>query len=115
MAGISPHYYYWDRYAFRDDRWPILQWKWFTDMRLVMLYDPGDEWVSCHACFGGFAVYRRSALVTAAGPCMYNATDPINVVDVEHISMSTCVRSHGGRVMINPGGFIRYPVMAYTP
>lgn len=115
VAGVAPNFYYWDRYAFRDERWPILQWKWFYDMRLVMLYDPGDEWVQCHACFGGFAVYRRSALVTPAGACLYNATDPINVVDVEHVSMSTCVRQHGGRVFINPAGFIRYPVMAYTP
>lgn len=111
VAGVAPHFYYWDRYAYREDRWPILQWRWFTDMRAVMLYDPGDAWVPCHSCFGGFSVYRRSAV----GPCYFNATDPINVVDCEHVSFCTCIRQRGGRIFVNPGGFLRYPVMAYTP
>ena len=110
VAGVAPHYYYWDRYAYREVRWPILQWRWFVEMSAVMKFDPGEDWLECHACFGGFAVYRRSAL----GSCLFNATDPINVVDCEHISMSTCVRDHGGKVFINPAGFIRYPYSHYN-
>ena len=111
VAGVAPHLYYWDRYAYREERWPILQWRWFLDMRLVMHYDPGEAWVPCHSCFGGFTMYRRAAM----GTCLFNASDPINVVDCEHVSFSKCVRDHGGAVFINPSAYMRYPHMVYTP
>ena len=74
-----------------------------------MLYSPGEDWVPvAGSCFGGFAVYRRSAIEPCDGT--YSG-----IKDCEHVIFSKCIRDHGGKLFMNPTSWIRYPVFSYFP
>ena len=118
VAGIAPHYYYWDRYAWRDHRWPKgpseMGWPYLADARLNMLNDPGEDWVPASlVCFGGYTVYRRAAIKHCGGT--YSGVDELNRFEVEHASLSRCIREHNYTLFMNPSAFIRYAVYIYAP
>ena len=118
VAGVPPHWYYWDRYAYRDDRWPYgppdKGWPYLADARIKMLYDPGEEWVPVSVgCFGGFAVYKREYVRQCDQA--YSGHDKKGRVDCEHIAFSQCLLSKGGKLWMNPSSWIRYPVTMYAP
>ena len=81
---------------------------------MKMLYDAGEDWVPVSvSCFGGFAVYRRSAIVPCNGA--YSGYDSKGRVDVEHAPFSQCILRNGGLLFMNPSAFLRYPVTMYFP
>ena len=116
-AGIAPHWYYWDRYAWRDERWPKsaneMGASYLADARIKMIHDPGEDWVPAFSCFGGFAVYRRAAIKECRDT--YRGNDEAGRSDCEHVTFSRCIRTHGSSLYMNPSAWLRYDQLAYYP
>jgi hypothetical protein len=61
------------------------------------LADPPEE---VHSCFGGLAIYRKSAI----GSCRYSAGKG----DCEHVLFNQCLRQHGKTLVFNPRQAVNY-------
>ena len=117
QAGAPPHWYYYDRYAWRDERWPKspieMGESYLADARIKMIHDAGEDWVPAFSCFGGFAVYRRAAIKECRGT--YRGNDEAGLDACEHVAFSKCILAHGSSLYMNPSAWLRYNQLRYWP
>ncbi|MBF9020232.1 hypothetical protein HKCCA1058_05915 [Rhodobacterales bacterium HKCCA1058] len=57
-----------------------------------------SEWVEVDSAFGGFAIYKRSALEGVK----YEGLDENNEEVCEHVYLHQMIKSNGGKIFINP-------------
>jgi hypothetical protein len=63
------------------------------------IYAPGSEIVPVESCFGGIAIYKKSALSN----CYYDS------VSCEHVGLHKCIREQNqARIVMNPTQIMRY-------
>jgi hypothetical protein len=57
-----------------------------------------QDWIEVDSAFGGLGIYRRMMLDGAS----YRGLSETNEPQCEHVSLHAAIRSHGGRIFINP-------------
>lgn len=62
--------------------------------QIQKVYPVNSSIFEVYSCFGGFAFYKREAILN----CDYNSINN----DCEHIKFNECIRNNGGKIFINP-------------
>lgn len=71
----------------------------FASIHSRMIRIPqSSEWIQVDSAFGGFAIYKRDAILNAS----YKAIDSNNKIICEHVSLHSDITNNGGRIYINP-------------
>lgn len=71
----------------------------FASIHSRMIRIPqSSEWIEVDSAFGGFAIYKREAILNAN----YKAFDLNNKIVCEHVSLHSDITNNGGKIYINP-------------
>jgi hypothetical protein len=89
----------WAQYRFLN-RYGVSHAKaWAACVGSRMVQIPGDaEWIEVDSAFGGFAIYRREALLHGR----YTGLDSLGGECCEHVTLHHDLKAHGCRIFINP-------------